>query len=150
MSFWGFLLLLFVVFILCRALASLFPIIKGIVWLVIVILAIAIWCMHGFWLGLLALFGGALVGSIFFDITTDETDPKTYTGSSSRPSSGLTCQNCNSTNTVKLDRQEMEELCNLQYRENGYNGTMADAYKCNDCGYYLWYDRSGKIFYTHP
>lgn len=145
-----FLAILAVIIVICRALASAFPVIKLIASILCPIVAIIVWATNGFWWGLAALVGAFFVAGIFFNIGTDEEYPKTFKKSSYRPSNGLRCMNCGSTNTYKLDKSETEELCNLQYRVNHYGGTMKDAYKCTDCGYHMWYDRDGNLFSTHP
>lgn len=148
-SFLVFLAITAVIILACRALASAFPVIKTIAAALIWIIPIVVWCTNGFWMGLLALFGAAIVLGILFGFDFDG-DARNYKKSSYRPKSGIKCENCGSTNTYKLNDEERGELCNLQYRANNYTGTMKDAYKCQDCGYHVWFDHDGKIFYTSP
>ncbi len=66
MSFWGFLIILALVFIVCRGLAEVFPVIRDIMFLASWIFAIVIGFMHGFWWGVLALCGALACTLILF------------------------------------------------------------------------------------
>ena len=145
----GILVGLVVLGIVCRLLVSAFPVLKTIIQILIWVVAIVVGFASGFWWGVLAFFCALLISVVIFGVNfEDESDPMAYRKKSFRPKSGLKCQNCGSLNTHKLDDNGMQELCTLQYRANNYGGTMKDAYKCQDCGHYMWYDRDGQFYYT--
>ncbi len=60
-----FLAILAVIIVICRALASAFPVIKLIASILCPIVAIIVWATNGFWWGLAALVGAFFVAGIF-------------------------------------------------------------------------------------
>lgn len=68
MGFWGWIIILVVAALVCRALRSIWVAVDWIAYLLVLVLFIAVWVSEGFWTALLAGFLGSVVVSLLFGI----------------------------------------------------------------------------------
>lgn len=109
----SFLLGVALVIIVCRVLASAFPVIKTIVVVLVWIAAVVMGCVYGFWAGLFSFIGAASVSGILFGVGEDENGHSV--------SRGMRCPECGSRDVGTV--------------EDGDAGRVT-GYACGDCGHF--------------